>query len=197
MTKNEEIQCRVLENLGRVHVLQKHYDKVLQSYVKRLELPRDDDTSARVFHEIANCFFHVQHFREALDAATLAMKHGAVSGNSLIQLQSTVLMAVCHVRDNKGEKACTTFEQALEVAVRRDDQEAEAAIRSLKKKVQLAVDMFKQGLVRGRRMANKFYPLNDWVSHVLLTKDGKGQGQKLLKGPGFTLTDIQQPKWRH
>ncbi|XP_076448263.1 outer dynein arm-docking complex subunit 4-like [Babylonia areolata] len=169
------------------------------SYVKRLDLARDDDTSARVFYEIANCFFHVQHYTRARDAATLAVQHAAKSGNSLIQLQCTVLLAVCHVKDQHRDKALTTFRQALQHAAARDDQEAEAAIRdamkSLKSKVQQAVDRFKEGLVRGRRMANTFYPMTDWVSHLLDTKLATGQGNKLLKGPGFI--DTQPPRWRH
>ena len=91
----------------------------LHRYVKRLKLDRDDDTSARVFHEIANCFFHMHHYTHARDAARLAVESAGKSGNSLIQLQSSVLLAVCHVKDKNNDVAYDSFENALGFAYSR------------------------------------------------------------------------------
>ena len=60
-------------------------------------------------------------YPHARDSARLAVESASKSGNSLIQLQSSVLLAVCHVKDKNNDVAYDSFESALGFAITRSE----------------------------------------------------------------------------
>ncbi|KAK3771615.1 hypothetical protein RRG08_047873 [Elysia crispata] len=131
-----DIQSRALEHLGRTFIFENKLEKALEYFAKRAHLPRDTEATARLFHEIANCFFQLKAYEFAKDAAMVSLKAANEGGHTLFQLQSSVLIAVMKVKLNRVDTAFETFEEAMKYAVIRDDQEAAEAIRGAMRQIE-------------------------------------------------------------
>ncbi|GFO19561.1 tetratricopeptide repeat protein 25 [Plakobranchus ocellatus] len=134
--KDTDIQSRALEHLGRTFIFENKYEKALEYFAKRAHLPRDTEDTARLFHEIANCFFLLKAYEFAKDAAMVSLKAANEGGHTLFQLQSTVLIAVMKVKLNRVDTAFETFEEAMKFAFIRDDKEAAEAIRGAMRQIE-------------------------------------------------------------
>ncbi|XP_021351900.1 tetratricopeptide repeat protein 25-like isoform X2 [Mizuhopecten yessoensis] len=140
----EDAKSRALDNIGRVHARRGDFEKAIKVWEKKLPLSKSPLEKTWLFHEIGRCHLENEQFDKAKEYGEKSLTAAKEADDDGWQLHATVLVAQAEVKSLDYSSAQTSFEEALELAKRLED---DAALNAVNK----ALEEVKEKIAKGYR----------------------------------------------
>ncbi|XP_060076212.1 muscle M-line assembly protein unc-89-like [Ylistrum balloti] len=140
----EDAKSRALDNIGRVYARKGQYEKAIKVWEEKLPLSKSPLEKTWLFHEIGRCYLESENYEKARDYGEKSLSAAQEADDDGWQLHATVLVAQSEVKSMDYQSAHTSFEEALELAKRLEDDAALTA-------VQKALEEVKDKIAKGYR----------------------------------------------
>ncbi|RUS74411.1 hypothetical protein EGW08_017829 [Elysia chlorotica] len=158
-----QMQARALEHLARISIAENQIPKALEYLAKRAHLPRDTETSARLFLDMGNCFLQMGAIEFARDAAVQGLAAAKEGNHGTYQLQSSLLIAVCQAKLRDFDDAKLSFESALSAARSLNDVTTEASIQEAIEQLELKRASYVRDKWKGKKGGVEPTPITDAI----------------------------------
>merc|ERR1712154_72799 len=93
-----------------------------EELAKRVELPRETEQSARLFHRMAKCYYQMGAFAISRDSCEESIVAAQEGDHPTYLLHSTMLLAVCQSKLAEFANAKENFHKALDLAKKMGDE---------------------------------------------------------------------------
>ncbi|KAL4217492.1 hypothetical protein ACF0H5_023941 [Mactra antiquata] len=138
----EDAKSRALDNLGRVYARKGEYEKAIEVWQEKIPSSKSPLESTWLYHEIGRCYLEIGKYSDARDYGEKSLMAAREADDDGWQLHACVLVAQSEVKLCDYQAAADSFEKALELARRQNDDAAEQAITK-------ALDEVNEKIVKG------------------------------------------------
>ncbi|XP_069108114.1 outer dynein arm-docking complex subunit 4-like isoform X3 [Argopecten irradians] len=142
----EDAKSRALDNIGRVYARKGNFEKAIEVWEKKLPLSKSPLEKTWLFHEIGRCYLESEKFDKAREYGEKSLHAAREADDDGWQLHASVLVAQSEVKSKEYQSAQASFEEALELAKRLED---DAAMNAVTKALEEVNDKIAKGYRAG------------------------------------------------